>query len=117
MPLFAFLKIISPRGWLAIGLAVVVLAFVAMGSSLMRANSKIATLTSDLHDCSDNAKKLENQIKDTAVEEGKRYEAVEAQWRAQCGAAYDAGAKRLRDDQAVAAGRYMPKPRPSTPGR
>lgn len=112
------LTLISPRGWAAIGLAVAIAAFAFLAKSLADAKTTIRTLEGEVAACGQRAAALEKQVKDTAEKEGKNYEAVEAKWRAQCGAAYDAGAKRLRNDAAaVAAGRYVPKPRPGAPGR
>lgn len=112
-----FLKLISVRGWLAIGAVVAVLAFISMGSALAKANGKIGDLRSARDESNRKVAALTAQIKDQAKQEGQRYAEEEARWRAQCGAAYDAGARRLRDDAAVTAGRYMPRGGSGSAGR
>lgn len=70
-----------------------------------RANGK---LTDQLKVCGQANGQLTAKIKSNAVEEGKLNEQLEARHLADCRDAYDAGAKRLRDDKAIAAGRYLP---------
>lgn len=94
-----------------------VLGFVGLSlhwhAQAAQALSELAQARKDLKACSDRTTTLEKQIKSQAIEEGKRYADAEEKARAQCAAAFDAGARKLRDDKAIAAGRYVPKSGPS----
>lgn len=87
------------------GAAVAVLLFVL----LLNSQGTIGRLKDQLATCGRARDAAVQQIKDNAIEEGKRYAALEAQHLGNCRDAYDAGAKRLPDNQAVSAGRYVPR--------
>lgn len=82
-----------------------------------QAHADLLVANKALKACKDQSAALVAQIHAQAVEEGKRYEKTEADHLAACHDAYVAGAKRLRDDKAIAAGRYVPKSGSSVPKR
>lgn len=80
-----------------------------LGGLLLDARSDAAALQAQLTGCNRARANLEQQIKITAQQEGRRYERTEAATLAECRSAYDAGAPGgMSDAERVGAGRYLP---------
>jgi hypothetical protein len=103
--------------WREIALALAAVVILGLGSSLSKANTKITDLRASRDEWRVKSEALTKQIKAQAKDEGKRYEKTEAEHLAACRSAYDAGARKLRDDKQIAAGRYLPKSGTSPPKR
>lgn len=85
------------------GVAAVVLLALLLGSQ-----QAVGRLNDELTACGKAKAALASQIKSKAIEEGQAHEREIENHLAACRDAYDAGAKRLRDDRAISAGRYLP---------